>query len=327
MINKENNNKEDILKKLINNLEKKFGDGTFVEAKNWELNEKENLHSGSLMLNDIIGKKGYPLGKIIEIFGPESAGKTTLALSAVIDAQKKDKYILFLDIERGLNLIYAKNIGINLKKLIVCWPKSAEEAWEICIHFANTNLINLIIVDSVAALIPESEWESNTIEKNIGEQARLISRALRRLLPLLASSKTTLILTNQLRERIGIIYGNPEITPGGKSIKFYSSLRIEIRKSEQIIDKNNNVIGNKVRLKTIKNKFFTPFLTTYSYILFGKGICNLTEIIEQAILKKIINNKGIWYYYNEQKLSQGKQNLKDFLIKNQDLLNEIKAKL
>ncbi|QJG67158.1 recombinase RecA [Mycoplasma phocoenae] len=314
-------NKEN-LKDALAEITKKFGKESIML-----LGEKpdltcETFSTGSLAIDKALGIMGWPKGRIIEIFGPESSGKTTLSLHAIAEVQKTGGIAVFVDAEHSFDPHYAKALGVSTENLVIAQPDSGEQALEIVDILTKTGKIDLIVVDSVAALVPEVELAGEMRDQTIGAQARLMSKALRKITASLAKNNTSIIFINQIREKVGIIFGNPETTSGGKALKFYSSIRVEVRKT-QAITENNEINGNGIKIKVVKNKLSAPFKTANVDIIFGKGIDKVGEIIDLAEKYSIINKKGSWYSYKEANIAQGKNNLKIYLIENQDIYKDI----
>lgn len=313
------------LKEKIKKIEKKYG--YQITMGNSDTKLRKHFSSGSLVVDELTGINGYPMQAIIEIFGQPSTGKTTMALHAIKEMQNvSKKKTVFFDIERTLNLEYAKQVGVNIDELIVLKPKNAEETFDLISDFLKTNEINLIVVDSVAALLPEIEEKSQMTDNTIGLQARIMSKALRKINHLLNDTNSTIIFINQMREKIKLFFGNPETTTGGNALKFYASLRIELRKKNKIIINKENR-GITVGVKIVKNKLHQPFQTGIISILFGSGISKEREIIELATENKIIIQKGSWYLYEKKKLGLGLENSVNTLKQNIKLLEEIKTKI
>lgn len=315
------NNKE--LQAALKMLEKKFGKESITLLGQNELVKVETFPSGSLVLDHLLGINGYPRGRVIEIFGPESSGKTTFALEAIAEIQKIGGLAAFVDAEHSIDPKYARNLGIDLNNLILSQPDSGEQALEIVDTLAKTNAVDLIVVDSVAALVTEDELNGEMRDKTIGSQARLMSKALRKITGSLNKSKTTIIFINQLREKVGIIFGNPEVTPGGRALKFYSSIRVEIRRSKLISSGSSSLGGNIVKLKVVKNKLAPPYKVGETEIIFGQGISKEMELINMAEILNILERKGSWYLYKGENISQGKSNLKELLSTDKKLFKEI----
>ncbi|WP_416349184.1 recombinase RecA [Mycoplasma sp. 744] len=321
--NKKNIIKQENIVETLKEITKKFGDESIRILGENNLNEHiEIFSSGSYLLNQALGIGGYPKGRIIEIFGPESSGKTTLCLHAIAEIQKKGGIAAYIDAEHSMDPIYAKNLGVNLDELIISQPDSGEQALEIVDILTKSGSIDLIIVDSVAALVPETELQGDMHESSIGLQARLMSKALRKITASLNKNKTTVIFVNQIREKIGVYFGNPETTTGGRALKFYSSIRLEVRKSTSIVE-GKDITGNEIKIKVVKNKLAPPYKSFITEIIFGKGIDRISELIELALDCDIFVQKGAWYSFEGKNIAQGKKNLKDLLIKNKDFFNEI----
>ena len=306
----------------ISQIEKKFGmrlgDRTAVDV--------DVIPSGSLTLDKALGIGGYPKGRIIEIYGPESSGKTTLTLHAIAQAQKQGGKAAFIDAEHAIDPVYAKNLGVDIDELILSQPDSGEQALEIAEMLVRSGVIDLIVIDSVAALVPQVELDGEMGDAAVGLQARLMSKALRKLSGVMNKTNCTVIFINQLREKIGVMYGNPETTTGGRALKFYSSVRVEIRRSEQI-KQNGEIIGNKANIKVVKNKVAPPFKTTQVDIIYGKGISRDGEILDLAVEGDIVEKSGAWYAYNGEKIGQGRENAKNFLIEHPAIFEEVEEKV
>jgi len=310
-------------------IEKQFGAGSLIKlgAHNSAAGI-EVIPSGSILLDEALGIGGYPRGRIIEIFGPESSGKTTLALHAIAEAQKLGGYAAFIDAEHALDPIYAKNLGVNIDDLWVSQPDNGEQAMEITENLVRSGAVDVIVVDSVAALTPQAEIEGDMGDAQMGAQARLMSQALRKLTATIGKSRTILIFINQIRMKIGVFFGNPETTTGGNALKFYSSLRLEVRKTETIeVSKDTDAIGNRVRVKVVKNKVAPPFRRTELELMFGKGISAIGSLLDCAVKYDIIKKSGAWYSYNEEKIGQGRDNVRDYLEQHPDFTKELETKL
>ncbi|WP_170177214.1 recombinase RecA [[Mycoplasma] falconis] len=315
-----------LLDDLFKEIQKKFGDESIMI-----LGEKPNMltetfSSGSIAIDNALVIGGWPKGRIIEIFGPESSGKTTIALHAIAEVQKKGGLAAFIDAEHSIDPIYASNLGVDINNLILSQPDSGEQAMEIVDSLAKSGMIDLIVVDSVAALVPEAELAGEMKDQLIGAQPRLMSKALRKITGSLSKNKTAIIFINQIREKIGVIFGNPETTPGGKALKFYSSIRLEVRKVQNLTN-NGDITGNQVKCKVVKNKLAPPYKTAQIEIIFSKGISKVSEIINLAEQLNILSRKGAWYSYEGQNIAQGNANLQILLNSNLDLYNEIKNKV
>ena len=284
------------------------------------------IPTGSLTLDAALGIGGYPKGRIIEIYGPESSGKTTLTLHAIAEVQKQGGRAAFIDAEHAIDPVYAKNLGVNVDELILSQPDSGEQGLAIAETLVKSDAIDLVVVDSVAALVPQVELDGEMSDNSVGLQARLMSKAMRRLSGLMNKTSCTIIFINQLREKIGVMYGNPETTTGGRALKFYSSVRIEIRKSEAIKN-GSEVVGNKVNVKVVKNKVAPPFRNTSFDIVYGKGIARDGEVIDLAVDNDIIDKSGAWYAYQGEKIGQGRENVKIFLAEHPEIMTEIENKV
>ena len=323
---KDEKNKDKVLEQVLADIEKQFGKGAIMRLGDEEHIEIDTTSSGSLALDIALGVGGFPVGRIIEIFGPESSGKTTIALQAIAEVQKKGGRAAFIDAEHALDPVYAKNLGVNINNLLLSQPDTGEQALEICDALVKSEAVDLIVIDSVAALVPQAEIDGEMGDSHVGLQARLMSQALRKLSGNMNKSKTTCIFINQLREKVGVLFGNPETTPGGRALKFYSSVRLDIRKGEQI-KSGVTVIGNKVNIKVVKNKVSPPFRTASVDIMYGEGISREGEIIDLASDIDIIEKSGAWYSYNGEKIGQGKENVKTYLKNNPSLTNELENKI
>ncbi|WGH28042.1 MAG: recombinase RecA [Candidatus Shikimatogenerans bostrichidophilus] len=322
------NNKKKKILKLLKKIENDFGKGSIMTMDNIENKKKiDIIKSGSISLDLALGILGYPKGRIIEIFGPESSGKTTLAMHAIHESQKKNGICVFIDAEHAFDLKYAQNLKIDINNLIISQPDYGEQALEIVDNLIKSKIIDLIVIDSVAALIPKNELDGEIGEQKIGLQARLMSQALRKLIGIIHKTKTTVIFINQIREKIGIFFGNHEITTGGNALKFYSSIRLDIRKIDFLKDKNKKIIGNKVRVKVVKNKLFPPFKIAEFYILYGKGICKYTDIFNLGLNMNIIKKNGSWYNIYNKNVGKGKNNTIQFLKKNKKIFKKLKNNL
>ena len=325
-ITKDEKDKDKILEGVLADIEKQSGKGAIMRLGNEEHIEIDTTSSGSLALDIALGVGGFPVGRIIEIFGPESSGKTTIALQAIAEVQKKGGRAAFIDAEHALDPVYARNLGVNINDLLLSQPDTGEQALEICDALVKSEAVDLIVIDSVAALVPQAEIDGEMGDSHVGLQARLMSQALRKLSGNMNKSKTTCIFINQLREKVGIMFGNPETTPGGRALKFYSSVRLDIRKGEQI-KSGDTVVGNKVNIKVVKNKVSPPFRTASVDIMYGEGISREGEIVDLASDIDIIDKSGAWYSYNGEKIGQGKENVKAFLRNNVELKTEIENKV
>ncbi|MCL2809617.1 MAG: recombinase RecA [Treponema sp.] len=310
-------------------IEKQFGAGSLIKLGTSDgAAGIEVVPSGSILLDEALGIGGYPRGRIIEIYGPESSGKTTLALHAIAEAQKLGGNAAFIDAEHALDPIYAKNLGVNIDELWVSQPDNGEQAMEITESLVRSGAVDVIVVDSVAALTPQSEIEGEMGDAQMGAQARLMSQALRKLTATIGKSRTILIFINQIRMKIGVFFGNPETTTGGNALKFYSSVRLEVRKTETIeVSKDTDAIGNRVRVKVVKNKVAPPFRKTEIELMFGKGISATGSILDCSVKYELIKKSGAWYSYKEDKIGQGRDNTREYLEQHQDLLKELETTL
>ena len=320
------NETDKALEQVLADIEKQFGKGSIMRLGENSHMEVEVTSSGSLMLDKALGVGGYPKGRIIEIFGPESSGKTTVALHAIAEVQKQGGRAAFIDAEHALDPVYAKKLGVNINELLLSQPDTGEQALEICEALVRSEAVNIIVIDSVAALVPQAEIEGEMGDSHVGLQARLMSQALRKLSGTINKTKTTAIFINQLREKVGVMFGNPETTPGGRALKFYASIRLDVRRGEQL-KVSENIIGNKTVIKVVKNKVAPPFKTAVVEIMYGEGISKESEIIDLATEYNIIDKSGAWYAYNGQKIGQGKENVKALLKSNKNLCVEIEKKI
>ncbi len=318
--------KDKALEQVLADIEKQFGKGAIMKLGSSEHMEVEVTPSGSLSLDIALGVGGFPKGRIIEIYGPESSGKTTIALQAIAEAQKAGGRAAFIDAEHALDPVYAQKLGVNINELLLSQPSTGEEALEICEALVRSEAINIIVIDSVAALVPQAEIEGEMGDSHVGLQARLMSQALRKLSGTINKTKTTAIFINQLREKVGVLFGNPETTPGGRALKFYATIRLDIRRGEQI-KMGDNVTGNKTNIKVVKNKVAPPFKTATVDIMYGEGVSRTGEIVDLATQNNIIEKSGAWFSYNGEKIGQGRENVKQYLKDNPTLLEEIEDKV
>ena len=321
-----NSEKRKALDAAMSQIEKQFGKGSVMKLGDYKAMEVEAIPTGSLALDVALGIGGIPKGRIIEIFGPESSGKTTLALHAIAEAQKAGGEAAFIDAEHALDPIYAKKLGVDLDNLIVSQPDTGEQALEIAEALVRSGAIDIIVVDSVAALVPKAEIDGDMGDSYIGLQARLMSQALRKLAGVLNKSKTAIIFINQLREKVGIMFGNPETTPGGRALKFYASVRLDIRRIESL-KQDGEVVGNRTRVKIVKNKVAPPFREAEFDIMYGEGISREGSLVDMAVKLEIIDKSGAWFSYNNAKIGQGRENVKKFLKENPEIANEIETKV
>ena len=314
--------KAQALNDAIKQIEKQFGKGSVMKLGDRAAVDVAVIPTGSLTLDMALGIGGYPKGRIIEIYGPESSGKTTLTLHAIAEVQKQGGTAAFIDAEHAIDPVYAKNLGVNIDELILSQPDSGEQGLEIAETLVRSGAIDLVVVDSVAALVPQVELDGEMADQQMGLQARLMSKALRKLSGVMNKTDCTIIFINQLREKIGVMFGNPETTPGGRALKFYSSVRLDIRKGEQI-KQGDTVIGNKTNIKVVKNKVAPPFKSTQVDIIYGKGISRDGEVLDLAVDKDIVDKSGAWYAYKGEKIGQGRENAKRYLVEHPDIMNEI----
>lgn len=318
--------KDKILSQVLLDIEKQFGKGAIMKLGDDTHNEIAVSPSGSLTLDLALGVGGYPKGRIIEIYGPESSGKTTFALHAIAEIQKAGGRAAFIDAEHALDPVYAKNLGVNINELLLSQPDTGEQALEICEALVRSEAINIVVIDSVAALVPQAEIEGEMGDSHVGLQARLMSQALRKLSGTINKTNTIAIFINQLREKVGVMFGNPETTPGGRALKFYSTIRMDVRRSEQI-KQGDSVIGNKTTVKIVKNKVAPPFKTAVVEIMYGEGVSRVSEIMDLGVEAGIIDKSGAWYSYNGEKLGQGKETVKALLKENDKLRDELEQKV
>jgi len=319
--------KEDkALDQVLADIEKQFGKGSIMKLGSDAHLNIEATSSGSISLDVALGVGGYPKGRIIEIYGPESSGKTTFALHAIAEVQKTGGRAAFIDAEHALDPVYAKNLGVDLDNLLLSQPDTGEQALDICEALVKSGVIDLVVIDSVAALVPQAEIEGEMGDAHVGLQARLMSQALRKLSGVLNKTKTTAIFINQLREKVGVLFGNPETTPGGRALKFYSTVRLEVRRAEQI-KQGDKVIGNKTNVKVVKNKVAPPFRTCSLDIMYGEGVSKEGEIVDLASEIDILEKSGAWYSYQGEKIGQGKENVKLLLKENEELRDELEEKI
>ena len=323
---KEEKNKDKALEQVLADIEKQFGEGAIMKLGSEEHMKIDVCSSGSLALDIALGVGGFPKGRIIEIFGPESSGKTTIALEAIAEAQKNGGMAAFIDAEHALDPVYAKNLGVNVDELLLSQPDTGEQALEICEALVRSGAVSIVVIDSVAALVPQAEIDGEMGDSHVGLQARLMSQALRKLSGIMNKTNTTAIFINQLREKVGIMFGNPETTPGGRALKFYSSVRLDIRRGEQI-KAGDQVIGNRTNIKVVKNKVAPPFKTASVDIMYGEGVSREGEIVDIASDLSIIDKSGAWYSYNGEKIGQGKENVKLLLKENSKLKEELENKI
>ena len=318
--------KDTNLAEALKLIEKEFGKGSVMKLGERPRVDVDVIPSGSLLIDQALGVGGYPKGRIIEIYGPESSGKTTLALHAIAEAQKKGGTAAFVDAEHSIDPVYARNLGVNIDELILSQPDSGEQALEIVQLLANSGGVDIIVVDSVAALVPQAELDGAMGDNSVGLQARLLSKAMRKLAGILNTNECTVIFINQLREKVGVIYGNPETTTGGRALKFYASVRLDIRRAEAIKD-GSTIIGNTVNVKVVKNKVAPPFKNTQVDIIYGKGINKTAEILDLATQLGILTKTGSWYEYNGERFANGRDNGKAYLEANPEFKKELEEKI
>ena len=318
--------KDKTLDEVLNDIEKQFGKGSIMKLGDNKHMELDVVPTGSLSLDIALGVGGFPKGRIIEIYGPESSGKTTFALHAIAEVQKRGGKAAFIDAEHALDPAYAKNLGVNINELLLSQPDTGEQALEICEALVRSEAIGIIVIDSVAALVPQAEIDGEMGDSHVGLQARLMSQALRKLSGTINKTNTIAIFINQLREKVGVMFGNPETTTGGRALKFYSTIRLEVRRSEQL-KVGDGVIGNKTNLKVVKNKVAPPFRTASVDIMYGEGVSKEGEIVDLASNAGIIDKSGAWFSYNGEKLGQGKENVKLLLKENKELCAELEEKV
>ena len=319
---------EQKLNETLKEIQKMFGKGAIMKLGERQAVDVDVIPSGSLLLDDALGVGGYPKGRIIEIFGPESSGKTTLALHAIAECQKQGGRAAFVDAEHAIDPVYAKNLGVDVDELILSQPDNGEQALEIVEMLASSGAISLIIVDSVAALVPQAELDGEMGDSSVGLQARLMSKAMRKLAGVLNKQNCAVIFINQLREKVGVMYGNPETTSGGRALKFYASIRIDIRRTEAL-KTGSDIVGNTVKVKIVKNKVSPPFKTCELDIIYGQGISKESEILDKAVELGLIKKSGSWFEYKGSKIAQGRDAAKEYLKTNEDvakeLINQIKS--
>jgi recombination protein RecA len=315
------------LKLTLDKLDKTYGKGTVMKMGDTVVEDMEVIPTGSLGMDVALGVGGYPRGRVVEIYGPESSGKTTLTLHAIAEAQKNGGIAAFIDAEHAFDRYYAENLGVDIENLIISQPDNGEQALEITDNLIRSGAIDIIVIDSVAALTPKSEIEGEMGDSKMGLHARLMSQALRKLTGSISKTKCTVIFINQLREKIGVMFGNPETTTGGNALKFYASVRVDIRRSTQIKNTNGDVLGNKTRVKIVKNKVAPPFKMVEFDIVYGKGISKVGEIIDLGVDFEIIKKSGSWFSYDDTKLGQGREAVKTLLLDNPELMDELEQKI
>ena len=319
--------KDKALKLALDKIEKDFGKGSIMRLGDKSTLNVEYIPTGALALDIALGIGGVPKGRVIEIYGPESSGKTTLAQHIVAESQKRGGIAAFIDAEHALDPEYARNLGVNVDELLISQPDTGEQALEITEELVRSGAIDVIVIDSVAALVPKAEIEKAMDEQQMGLQARLMSKALRKLTGIVGKTNTTVIFINQLRQKIGIMFGNPETTTGGNALKYYASVRLDIRRIDSVKNKDGEDIGNRVKVKVVKNKVAPPFRIAEFDIIYGKGICAIGNILDVAVNMDIVKKAGAWFSYNDEKLGQGRDKSKEFLEANSDILAEIETKV
>ena len=317
---------EKLLEETLRQIEKQYGKGSIMKLGDRPAIDVGVLPSGSLTLDYCLGIGGYPKGRIIEVYGPESSGKTTLALHAIAEAQKNGERCAFIDVENAIDPIYAKNLGVNVDELILSQPDSGEQALDITELLIKSGAIALVVVDSVAALVPQAELDGEMGDAQVGMQARLMSKAMRKLSGAINANECSTIFINKLREKVGVMFGNPETTPGGRALKFYSSIRLDVRKGETIKN-GTDIIGNKVNIKVVKNKVAPPFKVAVVDMIYGEGISRLHEIIDLGVKLEIIDKAGAWFSYKDEKIGQGRDSVKTYLANNPAIKEEIETKI
>ena len=328
-VNKNNDkdkDKDKALEQVLNDIEKQFGKGSIMKLGDNRHMKVDVVSTGCLSLDIALGVGGYPKGRIIEIYGPESSGKTTFALQAIAEHQKLGGRAAFIDAEHALDPVYAEKLGVNIDELLLSQPDTGEQALEICDALVKSEAVSIIVIDSVAALVPQAEIDGEMGDSHVGLQARLMSQALRKLSGTINKTKTTCIFINQLREKVGVMFGNPETTPGGRALKFYSSVRLDIRRNEQL-KMGDGVVGNRTTIKVVKNKVAPPFKSATVDIMYGEGVSHEGEIIDLAVDADVIEKSGAWFAYNGEKLGQGKENVKLLLKEKPELCAEIEKKV
>ena len=318
--------REQALENALKNIEKEFGKGSVMRLGDAVEQKIEVIPSGSIGLDKALGVGGYPKGRVIEIYGPESSGKTTFALHAIANAQASGGYAAFIDAEHALDPVYAKALGVDVENLILSQPDSGEQALEIAEALIKSGSVDIIVIDSVAALVPEAELNGDMGDNHVGLHARLMSQAMRKLSGIIAKTNCVAIFINQIREKVGVMFGNPETTTGGRALKFFASVRMEIRRGEAIKD-GTMVVGNRTAIKVVKNKVAPPFKTAEVDIIYGKGISKVGEIVDMAVNNDIIHKAGAWFSYEGTKIGQGRENTKEFLINNPEIAKEIEEKV
>ena len=314
------------LEDAFKQIEKQFGKGSIMKLGDKVYDNMEVIHSGSISLDLALGVGGYPKGRIIEIYGPESSGKTTFALHAIAEAQKAGGYAAFIDAEHALDPKYAKALGVDVDNLILSQPDTGEQALEICEQLVRSNAIDIVVIDSVAALVPKVEIDGDMGDSHVGLQARLMSQAMRKLSGVISKTNTVAIFINQIREKVGVMFGSPETTSGGRALKFYSTIRLDVRRVEGI-KQGEQIIGNLTRIKVVKNKVAAPFKTIEVDLIYGQGVSRYGEILDLAVERDIVHKSGAWFSYEGEKIGQGRENVKRYLQENPNLCQELEDKI
>lgn len=312
MAKEKTENQDKLLEDVLKQIEREYGKGSIMKLGERPAVDVEPIHSGSLLLDQALGIGGYPKGRIIEIYGPESSGKTTLALHAIAEVQKQGGRAAFIDAENAIDPVYARNLGVDIEELILSQPDSGEQGLNIMNMLVDSGAVDLVVIDSVAALVPQAELDGEMGDLQVGAQARMMSKAMRKLAGIMNHNECTAIFINQLREKVGVMYGNPETTPGGRALKFYASVRLDIRKAD-VIKKGSDMIGNKVRVRVVKNKVAPPFKTATLEIIYGEGISYISELIDLCVDADIIHKSGSWFSYEGEKIGQGRDSVKKYL--------------
>ena len=325
-LNMDDKKRSQALEQALKSIEKQYGKGAIMRLGDEPDRKVEATPTGSLGLDIALGVGGFPKGRIIEVYGPESSGKTTLALHAIAEAQKLGGYVAFIDAEHALDAQYAKRLGVDIDNLLLSQPDTGEQALEIAEALVRSGSVDTVVVDSVAALVPEAEINGDMGDSHVGLQARLMSQAMRKLSGVISKTNTTAIFINQIREKVGIMFGNPETTPGGRALKFYSSVRLEIRRSEAIKN-GTEIIGNKAKIKVVKNKVAPPFKVVEVDIVYGQGFSKIGELLDLATDLDLVQKSGAWYALDNQKIGQGRENAKQYLLENPDIANQLEQKV
>ena len=325
-ITKDEKNKDKALEQVLADIEKQFGAGAIMKLGDNDHMNVDVTSSGSITIDVALGVGGYPKGRIIEIYGPESSGKTTVALQAIAEVQKNGGRAAFIDAEHALDPVYAKNLGVNINELLLSQPDTGEQALEICDALVKSDAVDIVVIDSVAALVPQAEIDGDMGDSHVGLQARLMSQALRKLSGTINKTNTIAIFINQLREKVGVMFGNPETTTGGRALKFYSSIRLDVRRSEAL-KMGDGIVGNRTTIKVVKNKVAPPFKTATVDIMYGEGVSREGELVDLGVQANIIDKSGAWFAYKGEKLGQGKENVKLLLKEKKELADEIEKQI